>query len=131
MGLLEDSRLDFVDPKNKVNVLLNAFDIFVLTSRAEGIPTVILEAMATGLPVVSNDIGSVAEIVVNNHNGILVRKLDSGEIASAIQLLISDETLRYELGAASRDEVIKNFNIKKCAEIHIQAYQKASENRRN
>lgn len=127
LGLMDDGLLQFVNPGDRVDVLLSALDIFVLTSRAEGIPTVVLEAMATGLPVVTNDIGSVSEVLKNNNTGIIVRDLAPNDIASAILSLLNDPSLRSRLGSNARQYVIDKFDVNVCADIHLQAYQMARE----
>ena len=80
----------------------HAFDnssIFVLTSRREGLPMVILEAMSKGLPVVSFDCPTgPAEIVVEGHNGVLVPDGDISALTAALRQLIEDDEQRARLG---------------------------------
>jgi 2-polyprenyl-6-hydroxyphenyl methylase/3-demethylubiquinone-9 3-methyltransferase len=79
--------------------LLSDADIFVLASRYEGFPNVLLEAMATGLAIVSSDCDSgPREIVVSDVNGILVPVEDTGALAAAIGRLIDEPATRARLG---------------------------------
>jgi len=59
---------------NNVSEIMNTFDLFVLTSRYEGIPYVILEAMRNSVPVITTDVGGISEVIQNMYNGILVEK---------------------------------------------------------
>ena len=125
LGLMNGNKLQFVNPGGKVNYYLSALDIFVLTSRAEGIPTVMLEALATGLPIVTNDIGSVSEIVENGRNGFIVDPPSPENYADSIQYLINDKKMRTELGDNGRKMIVEKFDIHKCAQKHDKAYKLA------
>jgi glycosyltransferase involved in cell wall biosynthesis len=74
-------------------------DLLVLPSFVEGVPRVMLDAMAAGRPVVASDVGSVSDYLKNGVNGLLVKPGDPGELAKALGSLISDESLRNEMGA--------------------------------
>lgn len=78
-------------------------DIFVLTSLSEGMPSVILEAMGCGLPVVASDVGGNNEIVHEGKNGFLISGDDTDSIAEHLALLINDEQLRVRMGQQSRE----------------------------
>src|SRR5256885_7658840 len=73
--------------------------IFVLTSEHEGTPNVLLEAMATRLPVVATNVGGVPEIVRHGHTGFLVPGDDTNAQLDAISQLIENPGLRTEMGA--------------------------------
>ena len=77
-------------------------DILVLTSEFEGTPNVILEAMASGLPVVSVGVGGIPEIVDDQVTGFLIEPYDELKMAGAIIRLIHEPDLRYEFGCAAR-----------------------------
>ena len=84
---------------SNVNYYLSNADIFVLSSDYEGLPLSILEAMASGLPIISTNVGGVADIVTNN--GILVSAKDKVGLVKAMKELASNHKLRYELGCNS------------------------------
>jgi glycosyltransferase involved in cell wall biosynthesis len=89
--------------------VLRGADIFLLTSWAESFPYVILEAMAVGLPIVSSDVGGVAEALTDGVNGLLVPARDAGGTAAALNELLGDAALRSRLGAAAREAVASRF----------------------
>lgn len=77
-------------------------DIFILTSLSEGMPSVILEAMGCGLPVIASDVGGNNEIVHEGKNGFLIAGDDVHLLADRISTLIASADLRRTMGAASR-----------------------------
>jgi colanic acid/amylovoran biosynthesis glycosyltransferase len=86
-------------------------DIFVLPSFAEGIPVVLMEAMAMEVPCISTFVAGIPELVRNEIDGILVSPSDDQELASSIGRLIDDPKLRRRLGAAGRQRVIEKYDI--------------------
>jgi glycosyltransferase involved in cell wall biosynthesis len=89
--------------------VLRGADIFLLTSWAESFPYVILEAMAVGLPIVSSDVGGVAEALTDGVTGLLVPARDPGATAAALNRLLADEQLRIRLGTAAHRSVSTRF----------------------
>ena len=81
-------------PKSQVNAYLRMCDLFVLNSRYEGLPHVILEAMAAGLPVIAAEAGGTSEVVQDGVNGRLVPALRANELRLAIQRILNDAELR-------------------------------------
>jgi colanic acid/amylovoran biosynthesis glycosyltransferase len=79
----------------------------------DNLPTVIMEAMATGLPVVSTMIGGIPEMVIENETGFLVPQGDAVALAAAIERLINDPLLAKKLGRAGHDRAEKLFSIEK------------------
>jgi glycosyltransferase involved in cell wall biosynthesis len=122
LGLMTSDRFRIIDPGNRVAELLPALDIFLLTSRAEGIPTVILEAMASGVPVVTTRVGSVNEAVEHGVTGLIVDRADPKQIAQAIAKLIDSPQMRAEMGEASRRRALERFDSAFCADIYSHAY---------
>jgi glycosyltransferase involved in cell wall biosynthesis len=88
--------------------------VFVLTSLAEGMPQVVIEAMACGLPPVVFNSGDTAEIVINNHNGILVPPNDLDEFARAVEQLLTDDTYYKRISTAAgeiHEERSQSFSL--------------------
>lgn len=88
-----------------------ALDLYVLCSRSEGMPNTILEAMATGVPVVSTQVGGADELVVNGETGLLVPPDRLDRLVGAIGQLVGDGALRTSMGAAGRARATRAFSL--------------------
>lgn len=101
---------------------LNCCDLFALASvvdeqgASDVFPTVILEAMACGKPIVSTRLAGIPEAVIDSSTGLLVSPESSAELASALSKLITDRSLRQEMGALGRQRVENNFSVRKTIE---------------
>ena len=95
------------------------YDVFVLPStNPDPLPTVVLEAMATGKPIVGYKHGGVCEMVKDGYNGLLAEVRDPDDLAAKIDILLQDEALRKQMGLNSRKRLLENFSI----ESYIQNY---------
>ncbi|MDH4038848.1 MAG: glycosyltransferase [Candidatus Krumholzibacteria bacterium] len=104
-------RTHFLGVRDDVETVLRAADLVVLSSRTEAFPNVVLEAMATGLAVVTTDVGSVREMVEPEDSAIVVPPGDEAALARAIERLAGDATLRIRFGARGREIVEERFRI--------------------
>ena len=96
--------------------LLASADIFVFPGyQPEGLPLVILEAMAAGIPVVTTDTGAIRDVVVDGVTGLVVGKRDPAGLAAAIRRLVDSPELRAELGRAGRARYLAEFTEERCA----------------
>lgn len=122
-GLVEGVDFRIVDPSHEVAFWLQSLDVFWLTSepRSEGIPTVIGEAMATGIPVISSNVGSVNEAVIDGVNGFVVEALRPEAFASATARLLSDPARRAALSAGALETARAKFSVSRSADSHISA----------
>jgi glycosyltransferase involved in cell wall biosynthesis len=110
---------DRVILRHRVLALLRSTGMFVAPSapdgagRREGIPVVLMEAMACGLPVVASRLSGIPELVEDGVSGLLVEPGDVEGLAAAITRLAGDRALRERLGRAARARVVESFNIEK------------------
>lgn len=95
----------------QVRELLQRTDAFVMASFAEGVPVVLMEAMAACVPVVATRIAGVPELVDDGDSGFLVAPGDVQALTEKVSLLLDDADLRNRLGAAGRAKVERKFNI--------------------
>lgn len=100
-----------------------AADIFVLPSRLEGMSNAILEAMASGLPVVANRVGGNPELVIDGATGLLCRSGVPDDMAAALARLVSDHTLRDAMGERARARVVADFSIEAMVKRYAQFYR--------
>lgn len=87
------------------------FDLLALSSHTEGLPNVILEAFAAGVPVVATAVGGVPEIVEEGRSGYLVPAGDAAALASRMIAAISNDELRREMGAHGKAKIIRDFSF--------------------
>jgi colanic acid/amylovoran biosynthesis glycosyltransferase len=104
--------------RQKVAEMMRAADVKVLASvptaegKREGVPVVIMEAMATCLPVISTQLSGIPELVDDGRTGILVPPGDAEGLFVALQKLYENPGLRQSLGRAGREKVLREFNLK-------------------
>lgn len=90
---------------------LSTHDICVLPSFAEGVPVILMEAMASGLPVVATQVAGVGELVQHGKSGLMAPPGDAATLREHIQMLANDPALRHRMGACGRETVAADFTI--------------------
>lgn len=117
LGLGSRIHLHGGQPRQVIVRMLRDADVAALAShptrkgKREGIPVALMEAMASGLPVVSTAISGIPELVDSGRSGFLVAPRDSEALADALALLASDDDLRRRMGSAAHDTVVREFNL--------------------
>lgn len=105
--------------RSDVPEVMRGLNCFVLPSLAEGISNTILEAMASGLPVIATEVGGNADLVLAEKTGVLVPAADAESMSRCIVRLANDSDLARSMGLAGRHEVEQRF----CMDSMLQAYQ--------
>jgi sugar transferase (PEP-CTERM/EpsH1 system associated) len=115
-------RVRFLGARRDIPELMRRLDLFVLPSVSEGCSLTVLEAMASGVPVVATEVGGTSELVENGHTGLLVASMDVRSLADAITRLLLDEGLRRTFGAAGRQRVCEFFSLNQMVRTYEQMY---------
>lgn len=102
-------QLMFLGVREDVSDLLPGADVFMLSSKSEGVSVTLLEAMATGLPIVATDVGGNAEVVEHDVTGLLSPREDDKALAENLVSLIRDPARRGAFGRAGRSRLLETF----------------------
>lgn len=121
LGMKQD--IIFTGMIENVVPMLSLFDVFLLTSVAEGTPIAILEAMSMEIPVVATDVGGVSEQVINGETGILVPPKNPEAISRAVIRLLKNKKERINMKKRARKRVKEVFSPEKCVRRHVELYQ--------
>jgi len=121
LGLQRHVRL--LGARTDVARLLCAADIGLLTSRSEGIPLTLIEAMAAALPCVATRIAGMDEVVVDGQTGLLAAAGDARGLADCLARLITDSAARRGMGAAGRQRAEQLFDERRMHEAYRQLYR--------
>jgi len=112
----------FIGHRYDIQKVYRSMDIFVLTSRWEGIPNVILEAMAIGVPVISTNVGGVSEIITHNLDGLLIEPGDVNALCYSIKKLLVENELKKKIVENAYKKVKNYFSfssrIKRIEELY-------------
>jgi glycosyltransferase involved in cell wall biosynthesis len=127
LGLGDSVRL--LGDRSDVPRLLAAADVFVCSSRSEGMPVSIIEAMAVGLPVVASAVGGVPELVDDQRTGLLVVPGAAAALADALARVIGDRTLREQMGRAGRKDALQRYDLPPFWRAHLELYDRLLEER--
>jgi glycosyltransferase involved in cell wall biosynthesis len=115
-------RVRFLGVRFDVPDLLRAADIFALTSVSEAASLTLLEAMASGLPVVVTRVGGNPEIVRDGVDGLLVPRGDDQAAAAAFLRLLDDPAAAARMGAAGRARVHKHYRLEQTIDAYLRLY---------
>lgn len=112
----------FLNMRNDINEIINAFDIFVLPSLYEGLPNVILEAMACGIPVVATAVDGTPEAVVDGVTGLLVPPKSPDALREALLTVLLDEKRLRKMGKMGRKRIEESFTLDKQVKMFEELY---------
>jgi glycosyltransferase involved in cell wall biosynthesis len=123
-GLKQHVRLlGHIDSRVDLRTLYQKAWTCILPSHHESLPTVVLEAMACGIPVVATHVGSVPDVVTDGVSGVLVPPRSPERLAEAICRLLNDAALRARMGAAARRTTEKHFAWQTVGSAYLRCYQ--------
>jgi glycosyltransferase involved in cell wall biosynthesis len=125
----QGARVSLLGARDDMQSVFAAADLLCLTSEFEALPFVLLEAMASALPVVASRIGDLPEVVVDNQTGILVSPGDRQAVADAIVRLAADPALRHEMGQAGLARQLEHYSAESMADQYADALREVSKHR--
>jgi glycosyltransferase involved in cell wall biosynthesis len=112
--------------RKEVVKLFNGCQLFVLSSRSEGLPVVSLEAMAASKAILATKVDGVPEVVIDGENGVLIEPENVNELYKGISYLMGQERLREEMGKRGRQLVVERYSWPKLVERYLDVYMKVS-----
>lgn len=118
-----EGRVTLLGRREDLRELMEAADLFVLSSLWEGMPNVVLEAMAAGLPVAATDVEGIAELIENGRTGLVVTPGLPEPLAAAMSELTARPELRGAMGKAAQEHVMKNFTWEGAASAYARLYR--------
>lgn len=122
MGRIKIRYIPFINDPQQVAQYYQAADIYLHVTKADTFPTVILEAMACGTPVIASLIGGIPEQVEDNANGFLVPPGDVTAMSNRIEKLLNNETLRHKFGVKAVETARQRFDLKQQVNSYLEWY---------
>jgi glycosyltransferase involved in cell wall biosynthesis len=119
-----ENRVLFLGHREDVNLLLDFMDIFILSSHSEGCAISLLEAMASGKPVIATRVGGNPELVLEGKTGFLVPPAEPEKLAERIIFLLRNEDLRVKMGDEGRKRVNEKFSLETMLKNYEELYSK-------
>ncbi len=116
-----DAKVCFLGFRDDVHLLLSGMDIFCLTSYMEGMPISLIEAMASGLPVVGSDVMGIKEIIKNNENGYIVSVDDVSALKGALLKILRNDDLREKMGHLAKS-FSNHYSLSNCKDKYIKLF---------
>ncbi len=106
------------------SLILRTFDLFVMTSNFEGMPIVLLEAMALGIPIITTTVGGIPEVVKDGENGLWLTERNPFKLASIIISLLSNDAERKRMGLDGMRKYQSYYQAEKMADNYMNLYEK-------
>ena len=121
LGLTAKVRL--VGRVDDMPAFYESLDVLVSSSRQEGLPVALLEAMVRGLPIVATAVGEVPRVLQHRKNGLLVPVQDVQSLAESMEALLRDREARAKYGLAARQSILKNFSAERMSDDYLSLYR--------
>lgn len=121
LGLTQ--RVFFTGHLSNANKIFPALDVFILSSRREGLPIALLEAMGNGIPTIAPAIGSIPVVIEHNVNGLLFRPGDIIGLTEALTTMLDSAEMRFRLAKAGRSTIIERFSALHMTNQYAQLYE--------
>jgi glycosyltransferase involved in cell wall biosynthesis len=115
--------LGYVSSDRLKSLAFSAADLFIFPTRADNLPLVLQESMASGTPMVSFDIGGVSDLVRHNITGYLAKPEDTQDFSNGIVNLLEDDQLRQTMSQNCRKIALEEYNLERQAKRYIELYQ--------
>jgi glycosyltransferase involved in cell wall biosynthesis len=125
LGLVDRVEFLGIVPHDRVPELMHQFHVLVNPSRSESFGVVLLEAAASGIPVVAAKVGGVPEVVDHGATGLLFEVGDVEGMAAALLRLSADPQLRHRLGTAGRTRVVSDYRWEECVDEMVRVLKSA------
>jgi glycosyltransferase involved in cell wall biosynthesis len=119
-----EGHIHFLGTRGDVPALLAASDSFALPSLWEGLPMALIEAMASGLPVIATEVSGTNQVMVSGETGLLVPPGDASALATAIASVLTDPARAASMGAAARQRVEEYFGAQEQARAHVALFER-------
>lgn len=121
LKLADPSRVILTGRRMDVPRLVHAFDTFALSSILEGLPLVVPEAMAAGLPIVTTSVGGLPDVIEEGQTGLLV-PVDEHAMAKALRSLADDRATAKQLGTNARDVALARYSSERMVDAYLELY---------
>ena len=108
--------------EKQVAAAIVAMDVFLLTSRVEGLPNVLIEAQALGVPVVTTDAGGAAETLIRGRTGFAIFPHRADVIASAVLQILNNTTWQRAAQKAGQEFARERFSMSRMIDVTLDAY---------
>ena len=110
-----ESKISLLGNRRDIPELMKVFDVFCLPSLKEGLPIVLLEAMASGLAVIATGVDGNAELVLDGETGIIIPPSDESSLERALHELLTNPDKREKFSISGKQRVIADFSFEKMA----------------
>ncbi len=110
--------------QDRIRTFYEVADVFVLPSFAEGIPVVLMEAMAMEIPCIATWITGIPELIRNGVDGLLVAPSNESALAAAVTRFMDDADLRLRIGKAGRERILEAYNLKPSVKRLAEVFQR-------